>query len=72
MYVHTGQEAVVCHYEDGNSSAEPWFGGSKMGNTKLGRKITLDELFDLALFKKLHELELRETQVVLSRLIVTE
>lgn len=48
------------------------FGGSKMGNTKLGRKITLDELFDLALFKKLHELELRETQVVLSRLIVTE
>jgi len=30
-------------------------------NVKLGRKITLDELFDLALFKKLHELELRSS-----------
>jgi len=26
-------------------------------NVRLGRKITLDELFDLALFKKLRELE---------------
>lgn len=39
---------------------------------KLGRKITLDELFDLALFKELHELESGEVQVVLSRLIATE
>jgi len=30
-------------------------------NVKLGRKITLDELFDLALFKELHELELRSS-----------
>ena len=41
-------------------------------NVKLGRKITLDELFDLALFKKLHELESGEVQVVLSRLIVID
>lgn len=43
-----------------------------MENVKLGRKITLDELFDLALFKKLHELESGEVQVALSRLIVIE
>lgn len=43
-----------------------------MEKVKLGRKITLDELFDLALFKELHELESGEVQVVLSRLIVTE
>ena len=30
-------------------------------NVKLGRKITLDELFGLALFKELHELELRSS-----------
>lgn len=41
-----------------------------MENVKLGRKVTLDELFDLALFKELHELESGEVQVVLSRLIV--
>jgi hypothetical protein len=40
---------------------------------KLGRNFTLlDELFDLALFKELHELESGEVQVVLSRLIATE
>lgn len=43
-----------------------------MKNVKLGRKITLGELFDLALFKKLHELESGKVQVALSRLIATE
>jgi hypothetical protein len=41
-------------------------------NVKLARKITLDELFDLAFFKELHELESGEVQVVLSRLFATE
>lgn len=43
-----------------------------MENRALGRKVTLDELFDLALYKNLHERESGEARVVLSRLIAAE
>lgn len=52
---------------------EGWQAQLYVKKVKSGRKITLlDELFDLARFKELHELESGEVQVVLSRLIATE